>query len=131
MECIIMDTLAVPETSVFQERRAHPRYKVDYIAEVCMGTEILFATVVDVSGGGLGIAFPGKFKIGEMLNIRINYRIHRSLSGPPDQVGICLKCQVSWQQKSGTLYRAGLQIVSIETRDRARLQEHLQQLSET
>jgi hypothetical protein len=110
------------------DRRACPRLKVSFLAEVYMGTEILFATAVDISEDGIGIMLPGKFNIGERMNLRISSSLYRGPNTGIEKINICLKAEVIWINKSAGMYRAGLSITDIQPADMARLKENIRQL---
>ncbi len=111
-----------------KDRRASQRVKVDYLAEVYLGSEILFATAIDVSEEGIGIILPGKFYIGEMLNIRIKSTLQNPIEFDQENVNICLTAKVVWLKKHDKMYRAGLNIIDIEEADLDMLRKNIRDI---
>lgn len=111
-----------------KDRRVSQRVKVDYLAEVYLGNEVLFATAIDVSEEGIGIILPGKFYIGEMLNIRIKSTLQNPIEFDQENVNICLTAKVVWLKKHDKMYRAGLNIIDIEEADLDMLRKNIRDI---
>ena len=111
-----------------KDRRVSQRVKVDYLAEVYLGNEVLFATAIDVSEEGIGIILPGKFYIGEMLNIRIKSTLQNPIEYDQENVNICLTAKVVWLKKHDKMYRAGLNIIDIEEADLDMLRKNIRDI---
>ncbi|MCK5707495.1 MAG: PilZ domain-containing protein [Candidatus Aureabacteria bacterium] len=99
------------------DRRIKPRTAVTYMAEAYMGSEILFATTVDVSTDGFGITFRDEFSVGEILDLRINYRLCDGLDSDFERLNICLKAEIVWIEKNEKTYRGGIKIIEIDQND--------------
>jgi len=110
------------------ERRKHQRYTVEYISEVYQGDEFLFLTVLDISEGGAGIMLPSKFNTGNMMQLRINYRLCDHINSSFERIDISLKAEVIWVKTHGSVYRAGLKISDIEENDLTRLKNNINKL---
>ena len=124
-----MHETKIVDGSNLVDRRAHPRFKVNYLTEVYMGSEILFATVIDISEGGVGIMLPAKFYTGEVLNLRIKCSLFNYIANiEVEEVNICLTAEVIWINKNENMYRAGLKIVDIDNLDLDRLKDNIRVL---
>ena len=99
----LMEKALFKETGI-EEKRIFPRFKVHYLADVYMGDEILFATVIDISQNGIGIVLPKKFFIKEILNIRINCNLINKEKSELQKVNIYLRAQIIWIKKEDSLY---------------------------
>ncbi len=111
--------------SVSCDRRLHPRYSVHYLCDVYLGSEVLFATVLDISEKGVGIILPKEFFENEMLNLKINCRLIDNENNRLEKVNIYLRASVVWIKKDGDLYKAGLKICDISYEDMAKLRDHI------
>ena len=109
----------------FEERRAHPRYNVHYLADLFLGTDILNSSVIDISEGGIGIIFPSKFFQTEKLNLRINCNIIDEIKSELKKINIYLRAKNIWMDDDGKLFRAGLSITDIDGEDLIRLKDHI------
>ena len=107
------------------EKRFYPRFTVHYLADVYMGDEILFATVMDISENGIGISLPRKFFLGEILNLRINCNLINDARGELTKVNIYMRAEVIWIDKKDDFYRSGLKISDIAYDDLVKLRDHI------
>ena len=125
-----MQMVMLPDGRNIMERRIKSRFSVEYITEVYKSNEILFSTVIDISESGLGILLPGKFDMGEILDLRVNYKLREKLSSESERIDICLKAEIVWIQRVDRRYRAGLSIVDISSGDLKRFKENINKLEE-
>jgi hypothetical protein len=112
------------------DRRVFTRYPVHYLADVFLGDEILFATVVDICEDGMGIVLPKKFYLHEILNIRINCSLINQEKGVFEKVNIYLRARVVWIEEKEGLFRAGLKLADISYDDLVKLRDHIKYLKE-
>ena len=110
------------------DRRVFQRFRVSYLAEVYMGHEILFASVVDVSEKGVGIMLPGQFYAGEKLSLHIKSSLYDDNNIEEQEINICMTAEVVWVEKQGKLYKAGLKITQIDTADLLKLKRNIRSL---
>jgi len=110
------------------DRRLYPRFKVDYLTEVYMGSEILFATAVDISENGISIVLPGKFSVNEILNLRIKCNLYDGTEEDFERINLCITAWIIWIKNEGKIYRAGLKIKDIDDLDLSRLKKNIEML---
>jgi len=111
-------------------KRVHQRYNVHYLADVYLGNEILFATVVDMSETGADIVLPRKFYLNEILNLRINCNLIHKEKSELEKVNIYLRAEIVRIKEVEGMYKAGLKIIDIAYEDTVKLRDHLRYLEE-
>ena len=111
-------------------KRIHQRYNVHYLADVYLGAEILFATVVDISETGADIILPRKFYMNEILNLRISCNLINKERSELEKVNIYLRAEIVWIKEIESMYKAGLKIIDIAYEDTVKLRDHLRYLKE-
>ena len=125
-----MQIVMLPDGRNIMERRLKSRFNVEYITEVYKRNEILFSTVIDISENGLGILLPGEFDMGEILDLRVNYKLREKLSSESERIDICMKAKIVWVHRIDRRYRAGLSIVDISSDDLKRFRENIKNLED-
>ena len=113
-----------------EEKRIHQRYNVHYLADVYLGDEILFATVVDMSETGIDIVLPRKFYMNEILNLRISCSLIHKEKSEMEKVNIYLRAEIVWIKEMEKMCKAGLRIIDIAYEDTVKLRDHLRYLDE-
>ena len=112
------------------DRRAHPRFRVNYIAEVYSNEKITTATAIDISVGGIGLLLNEEFKIGELLDIRMESDLYDAIHSEIRNLILNIKTEFVWIKKIGNSYRAGLRIVDVDTIDIERLKRNIEIIKE-
>lgn len=112
----------------FVEKRRYCRFNVHYLTDVYFHDEILYATVIDISEGGIGIIFPQKLNIGEKINLKIKHK----LDDNNVREDIQFTAQVMWIEKSNIkeMYAGGLEIVEISAENLELLRKQIRVLYE-
>ena len=120
----MQNSYAVDEQSLI-DRRGYPRFRVNYLTEVYMGSEILFATVVDLSERGLGIMLPGRFYLGEAISLRVKSSLYDDVNTTEEEVNISMAARIIWIRKEGHMYKAGLAITCIDSADLLKMKRNI------
>ena len=113
-----------------EEKRSYQRYNVHYLADVYLGDEILFATVVDMSETGVDIVLPRKFYMNEILNLRISCSLIHKEKSELEKVNIYLRAEIVRIEEIEKMCKAGLKIIDIAYEDTVKLRDHLRYLDE-
>ena len=109
------------------EKRHYLRFYVHYLADVYLNDEIIYATVIDISEGGVGIILPEKLNIGEVISLKITWRLNDD-----EKANISFKAKVIWIDGANVkkMYTGGLEIIDISDEDLEILREHIQELAD-
>ena len=108
------------------ERRCCKRIPVKYLAHISKTHQNLYATVLNISENGLGIRSPHSFRLGEILNIKINcyYSFSDNII---EQFYIYLKVQIIWTvEEKENVFLSGLKILDSYNDGIHKLKNHLQ-----
>ena len=123
-----MNVVKIVDSKAILDRRAYPRYPVEYVSEVYLGRDILFTTIIDISQEGAGIRLPKEFKTGSLFDIRLNYKLCESMLDKFERINICIKAELIWIKGIDTIYRGGLKIIDVDSKDFSKLKKYLYDL---
>ena len=57
------------------DKRQFPRFSVHYLADIYLHEKWLFATVIDISEGGIGIISAKPVNVGDILTLKIRCKL--------------------------------------------------------
>jgi len=125
-----VDNNKIVDSNEFVERRVYPRFPVEYVSEVYLGSDILFTTVIDISKGGVGLRLPKGFDVGALFDLRINYKLCDNLMAKFERIDIRIMTELVWIKKIDSAYRGGLKILNIEPKGLVKLEKCLRDLEQ-
>ena len=111
------------ENNHFPERRQYPRFSVRYFAAIHFKDETFYASVSDISQGGMEIIFQEELQTNEILNLKTRFTLFGT-----ERHDVHMKAKVVMVQGIGIekIYRCGLEITDISEEDNEKLIENIQ-----
>ena len=109
------------------EKRRYLRFYVYYLADVYLNDEIIYATVIDISEGGIGIILPQPLNIGEIINLKILWKLNND-----EKADVQFKAKVIWIDGANirNMYAGGLEIIDISNENLDVLRRHIKELAD-
>ena len=108
------------------DKRQFPRFSVHYLADIYLHEKWLFATVIDISEGGIGIISAEPVNVGDILTMKIRCKLDND-----PKANIQFDAKIVWVGNGNEkmLHTCGLEIAEISQKDQNILRDHIQELA--